>query len=223
MAMSLHDRLKRLVVQPALGAALLLVVAGSPMVSVAMAAPLHVLVYGDSLVAGLGLPQGDGFVPQLQAALDKDGLDVELINGGVSGDTTATALGRLDWVLGGNPDAAIVELGANDMLQGLPVSETRSNLDTILKAMAGRGMPILIAGMRANRGLGPDYVKAFESLYPDLARKYGTMLYPFYLEGVAMDPKLNQADMMHPNKAGVAEIVRRIEPYVRKLVEAARP
>lgn len=221
--MKVHDRLKRALRQPFLALVLVILGSGGLIPPAAMAAPLRILVFGDSLVAGLGLAQGDGFVPQLQHALHKAGLDVELINGGVSGDTTSTALGRLDWVLGDDPQAAIVELGANDMLQGVPVLTIEQNLDRILKAMTQRGMPVLIAGMRANRGLGPDYVKAFDGLYPRLAGKYNAILYPFFLDGVAMDPKLNQDDMMHPNKKGVAKIVKAMIPYVRKLVAAASP
>lgn len=219
--MRLHDRLKHVLRQPV--RTLMLAMVAALAATAAQAAPVRILVFGDSLVAGLGLPQDEGFVPQLQAALDAKGIDAKLINGGVSGDTTGTALGRLDWVLGEKPDAAIVELGANDMLQGIPVNTIRRNLDMILKAMANKGLPILLAGMQANRGLGPAYVKAFDSIYPDLAAKYDAILYPFFLKGVTMDPKLNQADMMHPNKKGVAKIVKGIVPDVRKLVEATRP
>lgn len=171
-----------------------------------------VLVFGDSLVAGLGLPEAEGFVPQLQAALDGRAAGVTLVNGGVSGDTTTTALGRLDWALGDRPDGVFVELGANDMLQGLPVETVRANLEAILDRLAAARLPVLLAGMRANRGLGPDYAAAFDALYPALAERHGATLYPFFLDGVALDPRLNQPDLLHPNAAGVAVIVARLVP-----------
>ena len=170
------------------------------------------LVFGDSLVAGYGLADSDGFVAQMQAALDKANAGVTLVNGGVSGDTTASALDRLDWTLGDKPDGVLLELGANDMLQGLPVDAIRDNLDAILGKLSALKLPVFIAGMRANRGLGDDYVKAFDALYPDLVAQYGATLYPFYLDGVALDPKLNQADAIHPNAQGVAVIVGKMEP-----------
>jgi acyl-CoA thioesterase-1 len=178
----------------------------------AFAKPKTVLVFGDSLVAGLGLPTEQGFVPQMQAALDKAKAGVTLINGGVSGDTTTTALARLDWALGDNPDGVLVELGANDMLQAIPVATIAANLDAIMQKLAARKLPVFIAGMKANRGLGADYAAAFDALYPALATKYGATLYPFFLDGVALDPKLTQPDMLHPNAAGVAVIVKRMLP-----------
>lgn len=178
----------------------------------AQAATKTVLVFGDSLVAGLGLSDSDGFVAQMQAALDKAGAGTTLINGGVSGDTSAAALARLDWALGDRPDGVLLELGANDMLQGLPVDSTRQNLTAIMDKLAALKIPVFIAGMRANRGLGADYATAFDALYPDLAKKYGATLYPFYLDGVALDQSLNQADLMHPNAKGVAVIVGKMAP-----------
>ena len=171
-----------------------------------------VLVFGDSLVAGLGLSESDGFVAQMQAALSAANVDITLVNGGVSGDTSATSLDRLDWALGDKPDAVLLELGANDMLQGLPVDGIRTNLDAIMKKLEDRKLPVFIAGMKANRALGNDYVKAFDALYPQLAAKYGAALYPFFLEGVAADSRLNQADLIHPNAAGVKTIVGNMLP-----------
>ena len=178
----------------------------------ASAAPKTVLVFGDSLVAGLGLSTSDGFVAQMQAALDKANAGVTLINGGVSGDTTATALDRLDWALGDNPSGVLLELGANDMLQGIPVATVQHNLDAIMQKLAAAHLPAYIAGMKANRGLGDDYTAAFDGLYPALAQKYGATLYPFYLDGVATDPNLNQPDLLHPNATGVAVIVGKMLP-----------
>jgi len=192
----------------ALAAITATIVLGQP----ARAANRTVLVFGDSLVAGLGLPEAEGFVAQLQAALDKAGAGITLINGGVSGDTTATALDRLDWALGDKPDGVLVELGANDMLQGLPVDGVRQNLDAILGKLGDAHLPVFMAGMKANRGLGADYVTAFDGLYPALVAKHAATLYPFFLDGVALDPALNQADLMHPNGAGVGVIVKRLLP-----------
>ena len=177
------------------------------------------LVFGDSLVAGYGLPADQGFVPQLQAALDAAGVEARLINGGVSGDTTADGLARLDWALGDQPDAVIVELGGNDMLQGLPPEVARANLDAILGRISASGTPVLLAGMRANPSLGDSYTKAFDAIYPELAAQYGADLFPFFLEGVALQAALNQSDGIHPNAPGVAAIVEAITPYVVRLVE----
>ena len=178
----------------------------------AWAAQRRVLVFGDSLVAGLGLPESDGFVAQLQAALDKAAAGATLINGGVSGDTTATALDRLDWALGDKPDGVLLELGANDMLQGIPVATVGANLTAILERLKAAGLPVFIAGMKANRGLGADYAGAFDALYPNLAGRYGATLYPFFLDGAALDPGLNQPDLMHPKAKGVGIIVERMMP-----------
>lgn len=188
--------------------------AALPMLAVlpARAKEKTVLVFGDSLVAGLGLPADRGFVPQMQAAIDREKAGVTLINGGASGDTTTTALARLDWALGDNPDGVLLELGANDMLEGVPVSTIGANLDAIMEKLVSRKLPVFIAGMKANRGLGADYVAAFDALYPALAKKYGATLYPFFLDGVALDPALNQPDMVHPNEKGVAVIVARMLP-----------
>ncbi|WP_205747908.1 arylesterase [Devosia sp. FKR38] len=184
----------------------------------ASAAPRTVLLYGDSLLAGLGLSEQDAFMGQMQAAMDKAGLDAVLVNASVSGDTTADGLARLDWTLGTPADAVILGLGANDMLQGLPPEETRRNLDAMLNGIAALKLPVLLLGMKANRGLGDDYVAAFDSIYPDLAAAHGAVLDPFFLDGVALDPALNQADGLHPNGQGVAVIVARLLPLVETLL-----
>ncbi len=185
----------------------------------AAASTRTLLVFGDSLVAGLGLTDADGFVAQLQAALSKAGKDVTIVNGGVSGDTTDTALARLDWAIADRPDAILVELGANDMLQGLPPAAVKANLTAIMDKLAAMRLPVLLAGMKANRGLGVDYVTAFDAIYPGLAQNYGAALYPFYLDGVVLDPKLNQPDMLHPNAAGVGVIVQKLLPAVSELLD----
>lgn len=193
--------------------------------SASSAEPLRLLAFGDSLTAGYGLRQRDGFVPRLQTALREAGLDVEVINAGVSGDTTAGGLARLDWVLasvGGRPQAAIVELGANDGLRGFDPGTTEANLDAILAKLREREIAVLLAGMLAPPNLGREYADAFNALYPRLAEKHDVALYPFFLDGVAAQAALNQGDGIHPNAAGVGVIVERILPSVKALVEAAR-
>lgn len=208
----------------AVGGALLLAIAllaqvgGGP----AAAAPLKLLAFGDSLVHGYGLPDGATFPEQLEAALRERGQEVEVINGGNSGDTTAAGLARLDWALADAPDAVLVELGANDGLRGLDPAETEANLDAILTRLRDEGLPVLLAGMLAPRNLGADYAAAFDALYPRLAEKHDVAFYPFFLEGVAMESTLNQADGIHPNAEGVQAIVESILPYVVRLLDSAR-
>ncbi|MGV8855480.1 MAG: arylesterase [Devosia sp.] len=187
-------------------------------VPVAAAEPT-ILLYGDSLLAGYGLPPQDGLAAQLQAAMDAAGVGAKLINASVSGDTTADGLARLDWSLADKPDAVILGLGANDMLQGLPPEAARANLDAILSRLDDLHLPVLLLGMMADRGLGADYVAAFDGMYPALAKSHNATLYPFYLDGVALDPALNQADLHHPNAAGVKIIVGKLLPYVQELVQ----
>lgn len=184
----------------------------------AWAEPVSLLALGDSLTAGYGLPQGQGFVPRLEAALKAKGRDVRVINAGVSGDTTAGGLARLDWSLQERPEAALVALGANDMLRGLAPQESERNLDAILSKLRGQNIPVLLIGMKASANLGLDYAKTFDAIYARLARKHGVALYPFFLEGVALRQDLNQDDGLHPNARGVDEIVRRILPQVQSLL-----
>jgi acyl-CoA thioesterase-1 len=182
--------------------------------------PIRLLALGDSLTAGYGLPPGQGFVPRLQAALRAHGHDVQVLDAGVSGDTTAGGQARLDWALADRPQAAIVELGGNDGLRGLPPRETRANLDAILNRLKARQIPTLLAGMLAPPNLGADYGREFAGVFKDLAREHpGVIFYPFFLEGVVTDPVLNQPDGIHPNAKGVEEIVRRILPAVETLLE----
>ena len=187
----------------------------------AMASPRAPLVwaFGDSLVAGYGLPPAQGFTAQLQAALRRAGIAATVRNGGVAGDTAAQARARLAWGLrglGDTPDLAIVELGANDMLRGLPVEQAQANLDAVLGELRRRRIPVLLIGMRAAPNLGADYVRRFEAMYPALARKHRVPLYPFFLDGVAGRRALIQADGLHPNAAGVQVIVRRSLAAVRR-------
>jgi len=185
----------------------------------ASAETIRILALGDSLTAGYGLPADDGFVAQLQAALRDRGHDVLVIDAGVSGDTTAGGLARLEWALAEGADAAIVELGANDALRGIDPASSRANLDAILAILVERDMPVLLAGMYAPRNLGSDYVAAFDGMYPDLAAEHGAIHYPFFLEGVATDPALNQPDGIHPNAEGVAVIVEAMLPDVERLLD----
>ena len=179
---------------------------------------VKILVLGDSLTAGFGLPAEHSFPSRLQDALRKAGLNVTVINSGISGDTSAGGRARLGWALAAKPTHAIVELGANDGLRALDPKRTRENIGAILKHLKEKGIPTLLTGMYAPPNLGPTYGKAFNSIFPDMAKKYGAALYPFFLDGVALDPKLNQRDLIHPNKKGVEVIVKRILPYVKKLV-----
>jgi len=184
---------------------------------------LRLLVFGDSLTAGYGLPKDVSFTAQLERALEMEGLAVTVINAGVSGDTSAGGLARLDWTLEGmpqgEPDAAIVELGANDALRGIDPRVTYDNLDAILSEFGRRGLPVLLAGMRSPPNMGPEYAAAFNGIYARLAEKHEVALYPFFLEGVAADPELNQADGIHPNARGVAVIVKRMSPAVKVLLK----
>jgi len=180
--------------------------------------PIRLVVLGDSLTAGLGLPAKDGFVPRLQAALAADGVAAEIANAGVSGDTAADGLARLDWSVPQGTDAVIIELGANDMLRGLKPQITRDALDVILQRLTARHVTVLLCGMRAAPNLGAAYGDEFARTFPELAVKYGVALYPFFLDGVAADRKLLQPDGMHPNAAGVGVIVARILPQVKDLI-----
>ena len=184
----------------------------------ALAAPVKILALGSSLTQGYGLPPGTEFTVQLQAALKNAGVDALVTNAGVSGDTSAGGLARLDWSLGDHPQAVILELGSNDMLRGIPPAETEKNLRAVLDRLKAAHVKVLLTGMHAQRNLGADYVKQFDAIYPRLAKDYDVLFYPFFLDGVALNPKLNQADGMHPNPAGVKVIVARMLPLVKKLV-----
>lgn len=184
----------------------------------AAATPITILALGDSLTAGYGLQPSDAFPVKLEAALRAKGHDVVVINAGVSGDTAADGAARLDWALSDEVKAAIVELGANDALRGLPPAQAEAALDQILTRLGEKKIPTLLAGMRAPPNLGPDYQKAFDGMYQRLAGKHGALLYPFFLEGAAAEISLNQADGMHPNPAGVDIIVSRILPSVEQLL-----
>lgn len=184
--------------------------------------PVRIVALGDSLTAGYGLPASAAFPVLLEAALRKAGENVVVENAGVSGDTTTGGLERLDWATPEGVDAVIVELGANDMLRGLSPDIPRKNLDEILTRLNQKGVAILLAGMLAAPNLGPDYAAAFNSIYPDLARKHDTLLYPFFFEGLSGDTSLLQKDGLHPTRAGLEKIVEHILPTVRALIAKVR-
>jgi acyl-CoA thioesterase I len=191
----------------------------------ALADPLTLVALGDSLTAGYGLPEGEGFVPQLQGWLAAQGREVVVVNAGVSGDTTAGGLARLDWSLTPEVDAMIVTLGGNDLLRGIDPAASRANLDAILKGAQGRGLPVLLVAMAAPGNYGPDYKQAFDAIYPDLATQYGTLLAPGFFaplmqgnpDPAALAPFM-QPDGIHPNAAGVAKIVEGLGPQVLDLL-----
>jgi acyl-CoA thioesterase I len=185
-------------------------------------APVKIVAFGDSLTAGLGLPASQGFAPRLQAALIAKGDAAEVSNAGVSGSTASDGLARLDWSVPDGTEAVILELGANDMLRGLNPRGTREALTTILRRLSDRRIRVLLCGMRAAPNLGSDYARSFEGIYPELAAAFGVPLYPFFLDGVAADPKLLQYDGLHPNAAGVDVMVARILPDVEALVAEVR-
>ena len=186
----------------------------------ARAAPLRILAFGDSLTAGYGLAAPEGFTARLQAALAGRGIEAEVINGGVSGDTTAGGLSRLGWSLADRPDLVILELGANDALRGLDPAATKANLAAMLEQLRAAHLPVVLAGMRAPPNLGRDFASAFDRIYPELAAQFAVPLYPFILDGVAVDPRLTQPDGLHPNPAGVDVIVERLLPTLLPVIAA---
>ncbi|MEI9994087.1 MAG: arylesterase [Rhizomicrobium sp.] len=193
------------------------------MASAAHAAPVKILALGTSLTQGYGVPPGFDFTVVLEARLRASGIDAKVINAGVSGDTSAGGLARLDWSLADRPDAAILELGSNDALRGQSPAQTESNIAAVLTKLKAAHVPVLLTGMLAPRNFGPEYAAQFDPIYPRLAKRFDVLFYPFILDGVAMNPKLNQADGIHPNPAGVRIVVERILPYVKRLVAQARP
>jgi acyl-CoA thioesterase I len=177
-----------------------------------------IVALGDSLTAGLGLPQDQAFPAQLEAALKARGTEAKVVDAGVSGDTAAATLARLDWALPDDADAVIIELGGNDALQGIPPEGTKAALAKIIERVQARGLPILLAGQEAPRNMGKDYVDQFRAIFADLASRYDVIFYPFFLEGAALNDELMQADGMHPNAKGVAAIVENIMPKVDELL-----
>lgn len=184
----------------------------------AAAAPARILMLGDSITAGYGLAPEDALPRQLQDRLRKDGVDATVLDAGVSGDTTAGGRSRLAWSLADKPTHVIVALGGNDLLRAIDPKDTRANLDAILAELKRRNIPTMLVGMMAPANLGRAYAADFDPIYPELAKKYGARLYPFLLDGVALDAKLNQQDGIHPNAQGVRVIVDRLAPQVEMLI-----
>jgi acyl-CoA thioesterase-1 len=184
--------------------------------------PVRIVVLGDSLTAGYRLDASQAFPAQLEKALRAKGIAVDIANAGVSGDTASGGLARLSWSVPEGTEAVIVALGANDMLRGIDPAVTRRALDRILTSLRERQIEVLLAGMRAVPNLGSEYQRAFDAIYPELAATHGVLLYPFFLDGVAADPKLNLGDRIHPNAAGVEVMVARILPKVEELIARVR-
>ena len=188
----------------------------------ANADPVKIVAFGDSLTAGLGLPTQDAFPSKLAATLRAKGYEVTILNAGVSGDTTSAALARLDWSVPAGTQAVILEFGANDAFRGVLPAIVNQNLDEIIRRLKARQAEVLLAGMYAPRNLGADYDAAFDAIYPALAKKYGLILVPFFLKGVAGNAPLNQADGIHPTAAGVDMVVKMILPSVEALIQRVR-
>jgi acyl-CoA thioesterase-1 len=182
----------------------------------------RIVAFGDSLTAGFGLSKSDAFPAKLEAALRARGHKLTVIDAGVSGDTASGGQARLDWVVPDDAHAVILQLGANDALRGIDPAVTRTALDAIIRRLKKRDTEVLLTGMRAPRNLGADFVQSYDRIYPELAAEHGVLLYPFFLEGVATDPALNQQDGIHPNAAGVDAIVERILPAVEQLIARIR-
>ncbi|HRE59555.1 MAG TPA: arylesterase [Micropepsaceae bacterium] len=188
---------------------------------------VRIVAIGTSLTQGYNVAPGEDFCAMLEKRLMERGFNAEIVNAGVSGDTSAGGLARLDWALDGHVDGVMVELGANDALRGLSPADTRANLTAILDNLKARNLPVLLAGMMAPRNLGPDYAREFDAIFPELSASYQTSYYPFFLDGVASDLSLNQPDGIHPNEAGTRVIVERITPtveaFIRKILAARLP
>ena len=188
----------------------------------AKADPVMIVAFGDSLTAGQGLPTQDAFPSKLAAALKAKGYDVAIVNAGVSGDTTSAALARVDWSVSAGTQAVILEFGANDAFRGVLPAIVSQNLDEVIRRLKARNIEVLLAGMYAPRNLGADYVAAFDAIYPALAKKYGLILVPFFLKGVAGNAALNQADGIHPTAAGIDVVVKTILPSAEALIQRVR-
>ena len=209
---------RRIFAQAVFSALLACGLPGTAAIAKAGTPPVKIIAFGDSLTAGAGLRAKDTFPAVLEDALRKEGYNVTVINAGVSGETAPGGLARVEWTIGDGASGAILELGANDMLRGMNPEVTKAALDEILARFSARGIKVLIAGMKATPSHGPDYKARFDSIYPELARKYDAPLYPFFLDGVAGVPELNQKDGLHPTSAGVARIVKGIMPMVRNML-----
>jgi acyl-CoA thioesterase I len=203
----------------AVGCAALLAAAG---IATAAERPVKIVALGDSLTAGFQLPASASFPAQLERALKARGHAVEIVNAGVSGDTSSGGLARLDWSVPDGTDAVILELGANDMLRGVDPGVTRAALEAIVRRLKERRIEVLLCGMLATRNLGPEFARVFDRIYPELAAANDLVFYPFFLEGIAGDTKLNQTDGIHPTAAGIGSIVAGILPKAEALIARVR-
>ncbi len=185
------------------------------------AAECRIAFVGDSLTAGFGLPESASWPARMQARLEEEGYACDVINAGVSGDTTAGGRARLGWVLAEQPSHVVLALGANDGLRALPPEEMRANLDAMLAMLENDGVAVLLAGMLAPPNLGTEYGEAYRGAFADVAERYDVAFYPFLLHGVAAQPELNQSDGIHPNRAGVSVMVERIWPTFKEWLEAS--
>jgi acyl-CoA thioesterase-1 len=183
---------------------------------------LKIVAFGDSLTAGYGLPANEAFPAKLQQALASKGVKVDIVNAGVSGDTTSGGLARLDWSVPADTDAVILELGANDAMRGVDPAVTRKALDEMLQRLKRRGIPVLLCGMYAPPNMGDEFVQAYRDMYPALAQRYGAVFYPFFLDQVAGKPEFNQPDGLHPTAKGVDRIVEDILPKIEELIAKAK-
>lgn len=188
----------------------------------ATARALKIIAFGDSLTAGYGLPANEAFPAKLRQALAGKGINVDIVNAGVSGDTTSGGLARLDWSVPPDTDAVILELGANDAMRGVDPAVTRKALDEMLQRLKQRGIPVLLCGMYAPPNMGDEFVQTYRDMYPVLAQRYGAILYPFFLDQVAGQTELNQADGIHPTAKGVDRVVEGILPKVEELIAKAK-
>lgn len=195
---------------------------GGPLSSFAGAEPVRIVAFGDSLTAGFNLSQSQAFPAKLEAALKARGHNVSITNAGVSGDTTSGGLARLDWSIPQDTQAVILELGANDVLRGIPPALTRKNLEQMVERLRARKIEILLAGMKAPPNMGGEYTAAYDAIYDEIAKKNELVYYPFFLDGIIGQAKLNLKDGMHPSVAGVDEIVKRILPTAEKLIERVK-
>jgi acyl-CoA thioesterase-1 len=200
----------------------LMLAAALPAPAAAAEKPIKIVAFGDSLMAGYQLPMSAAFPAQLEKALKAKGLNVEIANAGVSGDTASGGLSRLDWSVPDGTDAVIVELGANDMLRNVDPKVTRAALEQIVTKLKQRGIEVMLAGMRSVANYGEEYARQFNAIYPELATTHNLVFYPFFLDGIAADAKLNQRDGLHPTEAGVETIVTRITPKVEELIARIR-
>ena len=191
-------------------------------INTASSKPIKIIVLGDSLIAGYGLLEKDGFVKKLEGKTQNINNNVIFLNGGVSGETSSGLRSRLNWVLEDRFDGIIVAIGANDALRGISPEITKNNIDIILNSLKKLNIPTMLIGMKAPNNLGSEYVNSFNKMYPILSEKYKTYFYPFFLSDVALVPQLNQKDMIHPNKQGVEKIIQKIFPYVLKFINSLK-